>query len=417
MTSIRQVQETSREEFASHVADAYEHLYELAHLRHQPLLDTLFPSSSDPPPIRARQLQSLLLEGIAELNPGLQAPPLSRGWRWHRLMSLRYVEFLTPRAVADQLGVSLRHYYRLRKVAIEDVCSFLRDRIPVNRSPADQMIGSDRDEQSLDHLQLLRLEAARVAQAARYARVEDVLGGVISLLENVMQQRELGIRLELPEVLPTVSIGQNLLRQVFIAVLGFLIGGTRRATICVTGHLEESAIHLSVTVEPVEAAQLNDHSHAQELLLELRALSALAHAHILPTHTEQSVVGFHMRLPVAERVVLVVDDNEDVLRLFEGYLYRHRYRVISARVAQDAVELARRVQPYAITLDLMMSGQDGWDLLQLLGNQPETRHIPIIVCTVLKQKELSLSLGAAAFLQKPVTEHELLLALEHLEEP
>jgi CheY-like chemotaxis protein len=49
-----------------------------------------------------------------------------------------------------------------------------------------------------------------------------------------------------------------------------------------------------------------------------------------------------------------------------------------------------------------------------LLHQPDTHHIPIVVCTVLKQKELALSLGAAAFLEKPVKEHELVSALDAL---
>jgi len=127
-------------------------------------------------------------------------------------------------------------------------------------------------------------------------------------------------------------------------------------------------------------------------------------------------VGFELALPIAERTVLVVDDNEDVLELFRSYLQPHRYRVVTVRSAREVLDIARETQPYAITLDLMMPGQDGWDVLQTLLNQPETRSIPVIVCTVLRQKELALSLGAAAFLAKPVSESALLSALESLEE-
>ena len=142
----------------------------------------------------------------------------------------------------------------------------------------------------------------------------------------------------------------------------------------------------------------------------------VAGAHVLPVHAGQSIVGFDVQLPTVERTVLVVDDNEDVLELFRSYLIPHRYRVVTARTAQDALDKACQFQPYAITLDLMMPERDGWDLLQILLNQPDTCHIPIIVCSVLKQKELALSLGATAFLEKPITEQALLSALEALEE-
>ncbi len=68
----------------------------------------------------------------------------------------------------------------------------------------------------------------------------------------------------------------------------------------------------------------------------------------------------------------------------------------------------------AIILDLMMPDQDGWDLMQIFLNQASTQAIPIIVCSVLKQKELALSLGATAFMEKPVAEQELLSVLASL---
>ena len=112
--------------------------------------------------------------------------------------------------------------------------------------------------------------------------------------------------------------------------------------------------------------------------------------------------------------MLVVDDNDDVLELFRRYLVPHGYHVLTARSVPEALELAERIHPYAITVDLMLPGQDGWDLLQILLNRSDTRQIPIIVCSVLKQKELALSLGATAFLEKPVTEEMLLSSLSAL---
>ena len=88
--------------------------------------------------------------------------------------------------------------------------------------------------------------------------------------------------------------------------------------------------------------------------------------------------------------------------------------MVTTQLAQDVLELAHQLRPYAITLDLMMPDQDGWDVLQMLLNQPETQHIPVIVCSVLRQRDLALSLGASLFLEKPVSEQSLLSAMEAL---
>ena len=81
---------------------------------------------------------------------------------------------------------------------------------------------------------------------------------------------------------------------------------------------------------------------------------------------------------------------------------------------REALELACRLQPLVITVDLMMPGEDGWDLMQQLAKNPLCARIPVVVCSVLRERELALYMGAAAFVEKPITEHALLAVLERL---
>lgn len=122
-------------------------------------------------------------------------------------------------------------------------------------------------------------------------------------------------------------------------------------------------------------------------------------------------------LPVEPHAtVLVVDDNEDTLVLIQRYLTQHHYHAVITNQAEEALRIAAQLQPIAITVDLMMPDIDGWDLLQIFLHQPATQHIPIIVCSVLRQKELALSLGAAAFLEKPVMEEALINLLSSFQQ-
>jgi len=143
-------------------------------------------------------------------------------------------------------------------------------------------------------------------------------------------------------------------------------------------------------------------------------MAALGGCHIVPFYNDKVIFGFEVQLPIAARTVLIVDDNEDVLRLFQGYVCAHGFEVVTTQAANDARDKARRLQPYCIVLDLMMPDHDGWELLQVLLSDTETWMIPVLVCSVLKQKELALSLGAAAYLEKPVTAQILLSALDAL---
>jgi len=79
------------------------------------------------------------------------------------------------------------------------------------------------------------------------------------------------------------------------------------------------------------------------------------------------------------------------------------------------VEEARRIRPFAITLDVMMPGKDGWQVIQELKADPETRDIPVVMCTIVSEKGRGLSLGAADYLVKPILEQDLISALDRLD--
>jgi hypothetical protein len=59
-------------------------------------------------------------------------------------------------------------------------------------------------------------------------------------------------------------------------------------------------------------------------------------------------------------------------------------------------------QPDVITLDVMMPNMDGWQVLRALAQNPATAKIPVVVCSVLREPEVALSLGARAYLKKPI---------------
>ncbi len=78
------------------------------------------------------------------------------------------------------------------------------------------------------------------------------------------------------------------------------------------------------------------------------------------------------------------------------------------------MEKARQLKPFAITLDVMMPNRNGWQVIRELKADPDTRHIPVIMCTIFSDKEQGLSLGASDYLIKPILEENLVAALERL---
>src|SRR5579859_5869662 len=151
-------------QFVASLADAYEHIYDLVYLRTHSLLDLLAEDKRAPRKDQAWQLHHLLLGVIGELDPGPHAPAFSREWRRHRLMVMRYVDGLTPQVVADQLSISRRHFYREHESALEAVAAVLFKRFSVTSpdAPAAAVERGIADE-SLDRMELMRLEAAQLA--------------------------------------------------------------------------------------------------------------------------------------------------------------------------------------------------------------------------------------------------------------
>ena len=112
--------------------------------------------------------------------------------------------------------------------------------------------------------------------------------------------------------------------------------------------------------------------------------------------------------------VLVVDDDESSLEISKRILSRRGYAVITATSGAAGIELAQEQRPDIIVLDVIMPEMDGWQVLETLRGQEETRDIPIIMQSMLSERELGLSMGADEYLTKPVDKADLPNAVRKL---
>ena len=115
--------------------------------------------------------------------------------------------------------------------------------------------------------------------------------------------------------------------------------------------------------------------------------------------------------PAAHASVLVVDDDPSARRIITEHLSRDGYRVIAAGSGPEAIEIARRERPDAITLDILMPQMDGWSVLAAIKREPSLSSIPVILVSMVGDRSMGFELGAAAFLTKPVDRGELAEAL------
>lgn len=100
--------------------------------------------------------------------------------------------------------------------------------------------------------------------------------------------------------------------------------------------------------------------------------------------------------------VLVIDDDPAAQDLLRRFMEREGFHTVSALNGAQALQAVKSVRPVAITLDVMMPGMDGWAVLASLKNDPETADIPVIIVSVVDDRNLGFSLGAAEYLTKPI---------------
>ncbi|HEV2798979.1 MAG TPA: response regulator [Pyrinomonadaceae bacterium] len=110
-------------------------------------------------------------------------------------------------------------------------------------------------------------------------------------------------------------------------------------------------------------------------------------------------------------LVLIIEDDADAAALLSETISRAGYRVRVARDGTTGLQLARELEPSAVTLDVMMPGMDGWRVLQALKSDRRMAQIPVIVCSIVDSRPLGYRLGASDYLLKPVEPEKLLSTL------
>jgi PAS domain S-box-containing protein len=126
---------------------------------------------------------------------------------------------------------------------------------------------------------------------------------------------------------------------------------------------------------------------------------------------DEPVGAREVAIDTEKPVILSIDDDPNVHDMLEENLGEHGYRVVGVCSGEEGLRLAKTLMPMAITLDIMMPHKDGWQVLHDLKSDPDTRHIPVVLVSIVDEQSLGYKLGAADYLVKPLEEDALLSAL------
>lgn len=103
-----------------------------------------------------------------------------------------------------------------------------------------------------------------------------------------------------------------------------------------------------------------------------------------------------------DSIILIVDDDPMACDLQQRHLKRHHYEVVCAASGEDAIQQINQLRPDIVLLDVMLSDMSGWQVLTYIKSQPHLVHIPVIMLTMVDEKNTAYSLGATSYLSKPI---------------
>jgi CheY-like chemotaxis protein len=302
-----------------------------------------------------------------------------------------------------------------------------------------------------DILDISKINAGKMEVVFEPVDIREMIEGVMSTAMGFVKDKPIELITDLPGDLPMIVADSRRIRQVLTNLLGNAGKFTDEGHIKVSAVFDDYQVLISVedtgigippdrisaVFEQFEQVDSTSARRYQGTGLGVPLSREFVRMHGGDMWIQHTAPGegttFCFSLPIGgpdsaddapslgasplSRVVLTVDDDEGVVTLFRRYLERRGYHVFGLTRAQRVVEEAKRLNPYAITLDVLMPDRDGWEVIRELKLDPQTRDIPIIVCSVLGDTDKGLSIGVADYLVKPISEQDLLAVLRRLESP
>ncbi|HXH08668.1 MAG TPA: response regulator [Alphaproteobacteria bacterium] len=305
-----------------------------------------------------------------------------------------------------------------------------------------------------DILDLSKIEAGRMEVHPTRFELGPLLDECVRTIEPLVKGERLHLVKEIEPGLPALFTDQDKLKQVLVNLLGNAVKFTEEGTISMTARQQDGQVALAVAdtgigipedkleliFEEFRQADSSTTRRYSGTGLGLSISRRLVHllggdivvqsavgvgstfTVLLPlrydaaqpaTRTTSPLVDRPMAEP-ADRIVLAIDDDPDVIYLLRENLAEAGYRVVGAGSGEEGMRLARTLRPCAITLDILMPHKDGWQILHELKADPITRDTPVIVLSIVDNKELGNRLGAFDYLLKPFDREAILGTLAHI---
>jgi CheY-like chemotaxis protein len=394
------------DEFEAGLRDALTHLYDPAYRPPE----ILWAVTGCDPHQGLDAIQMAMIRAIEDLKPAPHVPSTARSRRVYGLLLHRYVQGLTQEETAERLGITPRHLRREQPGAVHALALHMWEQGRVAEELAQETAGRPSDAQLPEYRFQVKQELASLQESApgAVADVGEAIRGAVKLGGVLTSKRDVDLEMEMERVQPNLvaAIHPAALRQVLLTAIRQLAQRMASGQIALHAERQEGNVRIAITGQPVTTDEPPNANFIREIVA--------AEGGSVEIRTEDDRISLYMELPSADLAVLVVDDNADLIHLYRRYVASTRYRIVHTAQGQRAFEIVEASAPDVIILDVMLPDIDGWELLAHLHEHPATRAIPVVVCSVVREEDLALALGAALYLPKPVERQQFIQALDHV---
>ena len=306
-------------------------------------------------------------------------------------------------------------------------------------------------------LDLSKIEAGQMEVNVGNVDLQVIVEKCFKTIEPLANAKGLRLLSDLPEDLPALVTDGAKLMQILLNLLSNAVKFTDAGKITLSCHLDGDHVLIAVSDTGIGIAEEDisqifnefqqvDSSSTREFggtglgLSITREFARLIGSSISVESELGKGTRFSLRLPLsperaatqdnvpkaaaksdpvqlhngAGHMILAIDDDLNAIELLRENLTDEGYNVVGVTRGAEGIELARKTRPLAIILDILMPDKDGWQVLKEIKSDPATCDIPIILLSILEDRDRGYRLGAADYLIKPFDRESIVRALARL---
>jgi CheY-like chemotaxis protein len=396
-------------EFQNAVKEILNHISDPAYLENHQLIDLFYNGEDAVLAVRMASLRETIQESINFLRPPEGTPANAPEWRCFKILTFRYFQFKEWHVIEEELGLSQRQVQRDLKKGLDALISILWDQYSSRRHTTISTNNLPEETTETYDQELIKEELKNWEISYDFINLHQVIEQALvlcnSLLKTELQDQ---VIMEDVDANLCVKVDQVLTKQGLYKVFSMIGSSSKNLIVKIrTRKLNDFFHELSFTFN-TRNLQTIEHWTIAQLFFTIQGLR-----HHITETDGTSIIS--VILPVKKQIsCLVIDDVESVRRLIERMLGSFGIQVFGVDNYTAALNLIQLVNPDFILLDILMPKMDGWQMIKNLKANPQTSDIPVIICSVLFEPELSQAVNAAAYIRKPINRLELIKTLQDL---